>query len=156
MTVDFLGEFSMTIKSLGLAMLLSCLACQRYVALDLVPPAVGSGVRVSLNADAASTSFERIGSRVRQAEGTLLGATDSTFAIRVTGITRANGVEEGWGGDTVVFRRSQVTGVEQRQVSKSRTLLSLGAFVVGGLVAHAGLRGGDGPVVGQPRPGGGN
>jgi len=139
----------------ALALLLPCLACQRYVPVEITPPALGSDVRVSLTADAASSSFERIGSRVSQAEGRLLGATDSTLALGVTGVTRANGLEDAWNGDTVVFHRFQIATVERRQISRSRTLLSLGALVVGGLVAHAGLRGGDGPVIGHPTPGGG-
>ncbi|HYS70667.1 MAG TPA: hypothetical protein VEM14_10535 [Gemmatimonadaceae bacterium] len=139
----------------ALVLLLPCLACQRYVPADLTPPARGSEVRVSLNADAASNSFERIGSRVSQAEGRLLGATDSTLALSVTGVTRANGLEDVWNGDTVVFHRFQIATVERRQVSRSRTLLSLGALVVGGIVAHAGLRGGDAPVIGHPTPGDG-
>ena len=136
--------------------LMVCVGCQRYVALDVAPPRVGSEVRVSLNETAASTSFASIGSRVHQAEGRLLGVSDSTLAIGVTGVMRANGLEDGWSGDTVVFRRSQIAGVEQRQVSRSRTLLSVGAFVVGALVAHAGLKGGESTVVGGPKPGGGN
>ena len=143
------------IKAIGLVMLTTCVACQKYVALDVAPPAVGSDVRVSLNTDAASNSFERIGSRVRQAEGRLVGATDSTLAVGVTGVTRSNGLEDDWNGDTVVFRRMQIVAVEQRQLSRSRTLLSLGALIVGGIVAHAGLKAGDGPVAGQPTQGNG-
>ena len=144
------------IKPLAIVLLVPCFACQKYVPVDIAPPAVGSEVRVSLNEAAASNSFERIGSRVRQAEGKLVGATDSTLALGVTDVTRANGLEDSWNGDTVVFHRFQIASVERRQISRSRTLLSLGALVVGGIVAHAGLRGGDGPVVGQPKPGGGN
>ena len=144
------------IKRIAIAGLLACLGCQRYVTLDVAPPRVGSEVRVSLNEAAAATSFASIGSRVQQAEGKLLGATDSTLAIGVTEVRRANGLEDGWNGDTVVFRRSQIAGLEQRQVSRSRTLLSVGAFAVGALVAHAGLKGGESTVVGGPKPGGGN
>ena len=139
-----------------LLLLLPCLACQRYVPADLTPPARGSDLRISLSADAGSNSFERIGSRVSQAEGRLLGATDSTLALSVTDVTRTNGLEDAWSGDTVVFHRFQIVSVERRQISRSRTLLSLGALVVGGIVAHAGLRGGETHVVGQPPPGGGN
>jgi hypothetical protein len=143
-------------KYTALAALLACFGCQKYVVLDRTPPALGSDVRVSLNDDAAAISFARIGSRVHLAEGKLLGATDSTLALGVTGVTRANGLEDGWSGDTVVFRRSEIAGVEQRRVSTSRTLLSLGAFVVGGIIAHAGLKGGESTVVGGPKPSGGN
>jgi hypothetical protein len=135
--------------------LLPCVACQRYVPLELAP-AAGKDVRVSLNEAAATTSFAPIGSRIRQAEGRVLTTTDSTLAIGVTGVRRTNGLEDGWNGDTVVFHRSEIRGVEQRRISRSRTFLSLGALLIGGIVAHEGLKGGDRVVVGQPPPHGGN
>jgi hypothetical protein len=46
--------------------------------------------------------------------------------------------------------------VEERRISTSRTLLSLGGLVIGGIVAHAGLRGGTSTGAGQPPSGGGN
>lgn len=135
--------------------LLPFAACQRYVPLELAP-AVGKDVRVSLNDGAATTSFASIGSRIRQAEGRVLTTTDSTLAIGVTGVKRINGLEDGWNGDTVVFRRSEIRGVEQRRISRSRTFLSLGALLIGGIVAHEGLKGGNKVVVGNPPPRGGN
>ena len=143
-------------KRMVFVALLACFACQRYVALDVAPSLVGSDVRVSLNSEAAGVSFSRIGSRVRQAEGRVLSASDSTLAIGVTGVTRLGGFQDSWGGDTVVFHRSEIVEVERREVSRSRTLLSVGAFVVGGILAHTRLTGGGGTVTGQPPPGGGH
>jgi hypothetical protein len=93
---------------------------------------------------------------VQQVEGRVVGVSDSTLAIGVTAVTRVNGLEDGWGGDTVVFRRSEIQGVEEKRISTSRTLLSVGGVVVGGFLAHAGLRGGAGTGAGQPPTGGGN
>ena len=137
-------------------LVLPCMACQRYVPLSLTPPPVGRDVRVSLNDDAAATSFARVGARVSQAEGRLLFATDSTLAIGVSAVKRTNGIEDDWSGDTVVFRRAQVAGVEQRRISRSRTFLTLGALLAAGIVAHQRLQRGDQVVVGQPPPHGGN
>lgn len=145
-----------TMQRIALAALVACLACQQYVALDVAPSIVGRDVRVSLGADAAAISFSRIGSGVRQVEGKVLEANDSTLAIGVTIVTRLNGLEDTWSGDSVVFHRSYILGIEQHQISTSRTLLSLGAFVVGGIVARAGLKGGERTGSGQPTPSGGN
>ncbi|HJP86770.1 MAG TPA: hypothetical protein VJ852_12310 [Gemmatimonadaceae bacterium] len=142
-----------TSTAVGLAMSVSC---QRYVPIELQPKAVGTNIRVSLNEGAASTSFAPIGSRIHQAEGKLLLATDSTLAIGVSAVMRTNGIEDAWNGDTVVFERSQVVDVEQRRISRSRTLLSLAALVAGGILAHQSLNHGDRVVVGQPPPQGGN
>ncbi|HZE09220.1 MAG TPA: hypothetical protein VE110_10755 [Gemmatimonadaceae bacterium] len=143
-------------KGFAMLLLVSGVACQRYVALEAAPASVGTDVRVKLDADAAATSFSRIGSRVQQVEGRVVGVSDSTLAIGVTAVTRVNGLEDGWGGDTVVFRRSEIQGVEEKRISTSRTLLSVGGVVVGGFLAHAGLRGGAGTGAGQPPTGGGN
>jgi hypothetical protein len=136
--------------------LLTCFACQRYVALDVAPSLVGSDVRVNLNGDAAAVTFSHIGSRVRQAEGRVLAESDSTLSIGVTGVTRLGGFEDSWAGDTVVFQRSEITGVEKKEVSRSRTLLSVAAFVLGGILAHGQLAGGEGGAGGQTHGGGGN
>jgi hypothetical protein len=138
------------------ATLLAFVACQRYVPIELAPKAVGKDVRLSLNESAAATSFARIGSRIQQAEGRLLAANDSTLAIGVSAVTRTNGIEDSWNGDTVVFHRSQVLDVEQRKISRSRTFLSLGVLVAAGILAHQSLNHGERVVVGQPPPHGGN
>lgn len=143
-------------KQIVFAGLLTCFACQSYVALDVAPSLVGSDVRVNLDGDAAAVTFSRIGSRVRQAEGRVLAESDSTLSIGVTGVTRLGGFEDSWAGDTVVFQRSEITGVEKKEVSKSRTLLSVAAFVVGGILAHGQLQGGEGGAGSQTRGGGGN
>ena len=138
------------------AALLACVACQRYVPIELAPKVVGKDVRLSLNESGAAASFARIGSRIQQAEGRLLAANDSTLAIGVSAVTRTNGVEDAWNGDTVVFQRSQVVDVEQRKISRSRTLLSLGIVAVAGILAHQSLNHGDRVIVGGPPPHGGN
>jgi hypothetical protein len=142
----------------GFAMLLltACVSCQRYVALGAAPATVGTDVRVNLTADAAEISFPRIGSRVQQVEGRVVAVSDSNLAIDVTGVTRLNGLEDAWRGDTVVFERAEIRGVEEKRMSTSRTLLSVGGLVIGGIVAHAGLRGGAGTGAGQPPVGRGN
>ncbi|HJP59544.1 MAG TPA: hypothetical protein VJ865_06080 [Gemmatimonadaceae bacterium] len=117
---------------------------------------IGRDVRVSLNGDAAATSFQRIGSRISEVQGRLLFATDSTLAIGVSAVKRTNGVEDGWNGDTVVLERAQVVDMEQRRISRSRTFLTLAALVAGGILAHQGLSRGDHVIVGQPPPRGGN
>ena len=113
-------------------------------------------MRVSLDPVAGAVTFDHIGSRVRQAEGRILSANDSTLKIGVTDVTRVDGIEDKWRGDTVVFHRSEILGVERKQVSTSRTLLSLGAFIAGTIVAHAGPRGGGAAGNRQPPPGGGS
>jgi hypothetical protein len=144
------------VKTLAFAALVGSLGCQRYVALDVAPSIVGSDVRVNLAPDAGAIAFNGIGSRVSRAEGKVLRASDSTLTIGVTQVTRLNGVEDSWPGDTVDFPRSNITGIEQRRISTSRTLLSFGILVAAGIVAHSGLKGSGNVIVGGPPPGGGN
>jgi hypothetical protein len=136
--------------------LIGCLGCQEYVTLGVAPSMLGSDVRVSVDPNASAVSFSAIGSHVKRAEGKVLRQTDSTLTIGVTEVTRLNGLEDAWQGDTVDFARSNIVGVEQRRVSTPRTLLSLGSLVAGGILAHSGLQGSRNVIVGQPPPGGGN
>jgi hypothetical protein len=143
-------------KRIAIVALVACVGCQRYVESDVAPSIVGSDVRVSLNTEAAGTAFSSIGSRVYMAEGKVLRADDSSLAIGVTGVTRLGGLQDSWGGDTVVFHRSEIADIQKKQLSRSRTLVSIGAFVVGAVIAHSQLSGGNKTGVGVPRPGGGN
>jgi hypothetical protein len=143
-------------KRILIAALLACVACQRYVESDVAPSIVGSDVRVSLNPEASGVSFSSIGSRVQEAEGRVVRASDSSLAIGVTAVTRLGGLQDSWAGDTVVFHRSEIVGIQRKQLSRSRTFLSVGAFVVGAIIAHSQLSGGSKTGVAIPRPGGGN
>ena len=85
-----------------------------------------------------------------------MSAKGSTMKIGGDDVTRVDGLEDKLGGDTVVFHRSEILGVERKQVSTSSTLLSIGAFIAGTIVAHAGLRGGGKSGNGTPPTGGGS
>jgi hypothetical protein len=143
-------------KRIALILLAACCACQSYVPLDLAPSVAGGDVRLSLAPGSDAVAFPHIGARVRQAEGRLLSANDSTLVVGVRNVVRTNGLEDAWAGDTVVFRRSEIQSVDRKELSTSRTFLSVGAFVVGGFLAHAGLKGGGSTGSGNPTQGGGN
>ena len=138
------------------AALLVCCGCSRYVELGNTAPVPGGDVRLTLSMRAYELAYGPIGSAVRQIEGKLLSADDSTIEIGVTGVTRTTGFDEAWSGEHVSVARSNITSIESKRLSVPRTLGTLGAVVAGSFVARGAIGGGEGTSSGIKKPGGGN
>lgn len=143
-------------RTLWIAALLGCGACQRYVELGSVPSALEGDVRLTLLDDRSGISYGAIGSSVRQVEGTVLSASDSAISLSVTDVTRANGFDESWPGETVTIPRQDVAAVEGKRLSFPRTLATIGAVVAGSFVARGAINGAEGSGSGVRKPNGSN
>ena len=138
------------------AALVVCCGCSRYVDLGNTAPVPGGDVRLTLSMRAYEVAYGPIGSAVRQIEGKLLSAGDSTIEMGVTGVTRTTGFDETWSGEHVSVARSNITSIESKRLSVPRTLGTLGAVVAGSFVARGAIGGGEGTSSGIKKPGGGN
>jgi hypothetical protein len=137
----------------AIALSVICAACQSYVPLTNVAPASSANVRVTLSERASLNQYGAIGSSVRQIEGAVRAADDSTLLISVRGVTRNMGFSEEWAGDLVSVPRRDIVGIEEKRISFPRTLATVGAFVAGSLAAHSAIAGGDGTTSRVNKPG---
>ena len=139
-----------------LAALLICCGCQHYIDLGAGAPIPGGDARLTLSDHGAAVSYGAIGSGVRQMEGKIQSVDDTAIAIAVTSITRQLGYDETWPGATVSIPRRDVTRIEARHLSISRTLATLGGFIAASLAVSSAINGGEGTSSGLKKSGSGN
>jgi hypothetical protein len=80
--------------------------------------------------DAGSDSLARyLGPGVETVDGRLLQNSDSGVSLAVTQVTMRSGAEQFWKGETVALPKYSIATVQERKLSKPRTIL-LGAAIV--------------------------
>lgn len=131
--------------------------CYTYAPLDV---SAGSRAPGEVAVDISDRGRYELGGSIGQSpariEGRLLAASDTTLTLAVHNVQAIGGATTPWAGEPVTVRRSGVAGVRQRQLSKSRTALLIGAIVAGvALVFTAGLAIGGGSDGGGGDTGGG-
>ena len=144
------------LRASRLAVLLICCGCQHYIDLGSGAPVPGGDARLTLSDHGASVAYGAIGSGVRQMEGRIQSVDDTAIAIAVTSVTRQLGFDETWPGATVSIPRRDVTRIEAKQLSVSRTLATVGGFIVGSLAVSSAITGGEGTSSGLKKSGNGN
>lgn len=120
-------------------------------------PVAGSQVLFDLTDRGRVAYGPQIGAGAREIEGTLEGASDSAYVVRITSIRSLNGQKDTWSGERFSFAPDHVTNLRQRQLSRTRTGL-FGAAVAAGVIilaVTAKLIGGasEDSNPGEPRPG---
>jgi len=143
-------------RATRLAALLICCGCQHYIDLGAGAPVPGGDARLTLSDHGTAVSYGAIGSGVRQMEGKIQSVDDTAIAIAVTSVIRQLGYDETWPGATVSVPRRDVTRIESRQLSMSRTLATLGGFIAGTLAVSSAITGGEGTSSGLKKGGNGN
>jgi hypothetical protein len=128
--------------------------CYEYLA----PPAGGSlagrRVNVTLTDMGSAILAPQIGPANEAIGGMLLADSGSALLVSVLSVRNRNGLEQGWRGERVRVPVQFVDRLEERSLSKRRTVLAsvmLAALVVG---AERVLNGPGGSNVGGPGPGG--
>jgi hypothetical protein len=147
---------TMFARASRLATLLICCGCQHYIDIGAGAPKPGGEARLTLSDRGASVSYGAIGSGVRQVEGRIQSADDTTIAIAVTFVTRQMGFDETWPGATVSIPRRDVTRIESKQLSMTRTLATLGGLIAGSVAVSSAINGGEGTSSGLKKSGNGN
>jgi len=99
-----------------------------------------------------------LGSGLDRVDGVLMGATDTTYSLRVFGVRDIRGVQTKWSGESVILQRAWVANAYERHFSRGRTYLMTGVVTsaVAALIATRGF-GIVGPTLqNPPGSGGGN
>jgi hypothetical protein len=114
--------------SLCSAALLLC-GCYASVPIEVARAQPGTKLRIGLT-DAGADSLARyLGPGVQTVDGKLLQNSDSGLSLGVTQISMRSGIEQYWKGETVVLPKYSLATVEQRKLSRPRTLLLSGAII---------------------------
>jgi hypothetical protein len=136
------------------AVFLAPLLCACYVTTPLVStrPDPGTKLRVQLT-DVGSDNLARyLGPGVTTVDGRLLQNSDSALALSVTQVAMRSGQEQFWKGEQVELPRASIAAVQERRLSKTRSVLLAGGIVaallslkISGAVGGSSSRGGGAP-----------
>ena len=141
----------------GLLLLPGATGCYTYVPLWNGNPAPGSEITLGLSDRGRAALAGPLGPGATRVTGRLANATDSLFVIDVAEVSYVRGgVPAKWNGEEVRVPRDYVSGLSQRQLSKSRSWITAGV-VVGALALASTIviKGfGNDPASSKP-PGGG-
>lgn len=139
-----------TACTMGLVFLATS-GCQTYIPVVLAPTLNGKEVRASLNDEGATELRSVLGVGVQQLHGVLQAVSDSNITMAVSTVTRFSGFDEPWITAPLAIRRTQLTSIELKQTSISRTIL-VTALIVGGayLVSRSVSSGQQSGLVGGP------
>jgi hypothetical protein len=104
--------------------------CYQSVPIELAKARNGTKLRVSLT-DAGSDSLARyLGPGVQTVDGKLIQTDQNNISLGVTQVTMRSGVDQFWKGETVILPKYSLGTVQERQISKPRTILLGGAILV--------------------------
>lgn len=119
------------------------------------PPATGVSpgqeVHVSLTDAGTAAVAPLVGPSVAAINGRVLSSADTALALAVSSTEKRNGVEDLWRGEQVLVRREYIGSLQQRALSRTRTLVAGGALVALGAILYGALGG----VNGSSNSGGG-
>jgi hypothetical protein len=108
---------------------LTAVSCTAYTPIRGVETAPGNNVRVRLNYKGAVDLAPKIGPRVRQLEGTVKQATDSSLVIAVRRVVRDDAGEDTYDGLEVSIPPQDIETAEVSKTSVSRSILAAGAII---------------------------
>lgn len=121
------------------AVVLLC-ACYVTTPVPSAPaPEPGTKLHVELT-DAGSASLAQyLGPNVNYVDGRLLGQSDTTMSLSVSGLTLRSGAEQYWKGENVSLPHSAIATIQEKKVSWWRSTLLAGGIIAGltsiGLIA---------------------
>lgn len=107
--------------------------CYTYAAPGQMAPEVGRTFAFDVTDAGRVALAARIGPGIDRVEGDLVGATDSTYRVRVARTVDIRGTGVRWSGEEVSLEREYVGTLRERRNSPVRTGLAIG--VVGAGVA---------------------
>ena len=144
--------------ALGGALLLSGLTgCYTYLPISNGEPAPGTEIALEVTDRGRVALSDRLGQGARRIAGRLESATDSAYVMSVNRVSYIDGNRVAkWNGEHVSVARTDVSGVAERRLSKSRSWLAAGlatgALALATRIVIKGIAG-PGPET-KPTPGG--
>ena len=115
--------------ALAVGVLHVCTACYSYAPVQSTPQP-GAQVSLEVTDEGRVALKEKIGPGVVRLEGTLAGVEGEELLVDASAVRQVHGYITDLGGVRVRLPQKYVTRVDERRISRSRTLL-----VVGGIVA---------------------
>jgi hypothetical protein len=118
----------------------------------------GAEIRLRLSEAGAARLAQVLGPDARTLEGRVLGSSDTTVVLAVTGLTRQGSSATSWAGDSVVVPRDAIAGTERRVLDRGRTFatvaLGIAAAALTGRLARTagGTNQGGEPTPAPPSP----
>jgi len=110
-------------------------ACQVYTPVQVSPATTGKDVRVTLTQSGSAELASTLGAPADFLEGRLAEASDSMLVVRMKSLTRINGVEDSWNGESVRIPARDVSKVETSRVSSARSTILAVALIGGAIFA---------------------
>ena len=108
--------------------------CYNYRPLTTPTPEAGAYIAVTLS-DAGSEALARyLGPSVYVVRGRCVSSNEQGLLVSVASVETKRGVETSWAGETVMLPADAVVSLDERRLSKGRSLLLAGVGA-GGLVA---------------------
>jgi hypothetical protein len=144
----------------GALLLPTLTGCYTYRPIWTGEPVPGSVITFGLTDRGRVALSDRLGPGARNVTGMLTSATDSAYIVSVSRVTYIDGDRVAkWNGEAVGVSRQDISGVAERQLSKSRSWLAAGiiagALAVATAVVIKGTAGPDPntkPIGGGPQP----
>lgn len=94
-------------------------------------PAPETRVVLELNDRGRLEYGDRIGPSVREVEGVVQSASDSSYVVRIASVRYLNGRMDRWSGEPFAFSTTNLGRVQERELSRSRTALVAAAVTAG-------------------------
>jgi hypothetical protein len=130
--------------------------CYYYQPLATPTPAPGSYLSATLTDTGADHMSRTIGPDVRAVRGRLLTSDTAALIFSVVAVSLHHGEDVTWKGEPVTLSREYISALRQRQLAKGRTVLIVGATVLGLVTTYKvfqgiGLIPTNGPGIPPPR-----
>jgi hypothetical protein len=121
----------------GLLVFLAGVASGCYTYTPMQPtPAPGTVLVFPLNDQGRLALGPSVGPSAQTIEGTLQSRNDSAYVVSVNSVSYFNGGSNKWSGEPLMIGRTLVQDVQERQYSRGRTYLAVGA-TAGAFLAFA-------------------
>lgn len=112
------------------------IGCYTYQPLQTGVPGTGKRMAVVLNDRGRFTLGERLGSSIERVDGMLVAVDSLNVTLDVYGTTNQRGNTSTWSGERLQVPKDAISGYQERQFSKRRTYILVGAMV-GAVLASA-------------------
>ncbi len=112
------------------------IGCYAYQPLQTGLPASGRRIAVVLNDRGRFSLGEKLGSSVDRVDGMVVTVDSMNVTLEVYGTTDLRGNSSTWSGERLQVPKDAIAGYQERQFSKRRTYILVGAMV-GAVLASA-------------------
>jgi hypothetical protein len=122
-------------RALVAALLAATAACYASLPLENAVPAPATRVLAQLTDSGTVVMGGLIGSGATEVEGLVAAADDATWDLQLTRVEHRDGRIVQWSGETVRFPRSVLTGVTEKRIDATRSVIAGGMLAAAAVLA---------------------